>query len=112
MNDFPAKESQPPSEGLSCFVLMYCLLVPIVGTLVSLILLNFINEDLTIAGTACLYLSSVVLGVLYVRRFKEYRDRVEFWTLVVGTSLSGICFLVAVAALIFHQAAAALRIIG
>jgi hypothetical protein len=112
MNEFPAKEPQPPSEALSCFILLYCLLVPIIGTLASLFLLNLINEDLAIAGTACLYLSSVILGLFNVRRFKEYRDRVEYRTLVMGISLSCVCFLIAVAGLIFHLAAVKLRIIS
>ncbi len=100
------------SEALRCFVLVYCLLVPIVGTLVSLFLLNSINEDLAIAGTACLYLSSTVIGTLSLKRFRSNREPVEFWTLVVGLGLSSVCLLAAIAALIFHRAAIGLRIIG
>jgi hypothetical protein len=106
------EDSEPSSEGVSCFVLLYCLFVPIVGTIASVFLLDLINEELAIGGTACLYLSSTILGVLHVKRFKEFRDRVEFWALIVGIILSGICCLVAVAALIFHRAAVSLRIIG
>jgi hypothetical protein len=112
MNELPFKGSKTLSEGLSCFVLVYCLFVPIGGTVISLFLLNSINEDLAIAGMACLYLSSTILGAINVKQFRQNRDRVEFWTLVIGMSLSGICFLIAVAALILLRAAVALRVIS
>lgn len=100
------------SEGLSCFVLVYCLLVPMVGIIASIILLNTINEVLAIVITACLYLSSAVLGALHIRRFREHRDRVEFWTLAICLALSVLGCLAIVAMLIFLAAAVKLRIIS
>jgi len=83
-----------------------------VGTIASIFLLNTANAVLAIVITACIYLSSAILGALHVRRFKEHRHRVEFWTLVICLTLSAIGCLMTVALLIFYTAAVKLRIIS
>jgi len=103
-------ESKTPSDALSYFVLLYCLLVPAIGTLVSVILMDHISEELALAGTICVYLSSITLGVLNLKMFKEYRDRLDFWALITGIILCGICCLVAIGALILRRAAVELHI--
>ena len=112
MSEIPGNQSKTASGAFSYFVLSYCLLVPTIGTLASIILLDQMNEELALAGTACVYLSSIVLGSLNIKRFRKNYERAEFWALIVGIILSGLSCLVAVAVLILHRVAVGLRIIS
>jgi hypothetical protein len=84
------------SSVFGYFVLSYCLLVPFIGTIGLFIVLNHTNHQaLVFGGAAGIYLSSLTLGLFSLSTFKKY-GRAEFWGLVVGIVLSGICGLLAV----------------
>src|SRR5690349_19844209 len=100
-----------PKTAFDYFVLSFCLLVPTIGTLVFVILLDtFSDERLTIGIAACVYLSSAFLGLFKTKRFRQCYGRPEFWALIVGTVLCGVSSMVAAGALILSYAAAGLKI--
>ena len=110
MSDIVANQPKT-SSAFGYFVLSFCLLVPTIGTLVFFILLDHLsNERLAFGGAACVYLSSVILGLFNTKRFREHYGPAEFWALVVGIALSGVSSLVAAGTLLLSYVAAGLHI--
>jgi len=109
MNDVNRSEASQGAFGY--FVLSFCLLVPTIGTLALFLLLDHLRNDrLALGGAACVYLSSVILGLFSVERFRKHHRRADFSALMVGIVLSGVSGLVAAGALILSYAAARLHI--
>lgn len=105
-----ADQLKSASSAFGYFVLSFCLAVPTIGTIVFFILLDhFANERLAFGGMACVYLSSVILGLLSAKRFRQY-GRAEFWALIVGIVLNGVSGLMAVGTMILSYVAAGLHI--
>ena len=104
--------NQPKTRNaFDYFVLFFCLLVPTIGTLGLLVLLDRLsNERLVLCGTVCVYFSSVILGLFSAKRFRKNHGGADFWALIVGTVLSGISGLVAAGVLILSYVAAGLNI--
>src|SRR5690242_2467933 len=108
MSDMAANQLKSASSAFGYFVLSFCLVIPTIGTIVFFILLDhFPNERLAFGGMACVYLSSVILGLLSAKRFKHY-GRAELWALIVGMVLSGASGLVAIGTMILSYVAAGL----
>jgi undecaprenyl pyrophosphate phosphatase UppP len=111
MSEFVANQPKTTCSAFGYFVLSFCLLVPTIGTIALFALLDHLNnERLAFGGAACVYLSSVILGLFCIKRFRKYHERTDFWALIVGITLSGISCLVATGALILSYVAAGLNI--
>src|SRR5262249_10561126 len=111
MSEIVASQTKTTSSVFGYFVLSFCLLVPTVGTLVFFVLLDHAShERLAMGSAACVYLSSVALGLFSSKRLREYLGRAEFRALIVGIVLSGVSGIVAAGALILSYVAAGLHI--
>jgi hypothetical protein len=95
-------ENQTPSarSAYRYFVLSYCLFLPAVGALFFLVVspkvFDIINPVWAFAGLTGVYASSVVLGLLSIRRFADVSSRKDCRALIVGIVLSGLCALLAI----------------
>jgi hypothetical protein len=104
-------ESNTTSDPVDYAILSFCLLVPTVGTIAFFVLLDQVpNERVTLGVATAIYLSSFLLGVLNIKRFKAHHPRGKSWALMAGIALSGISGLVAGGALFLSSAAAALNL--
>jgi len=105
MDAIAENESRESPSARHYFVLSYCLLVPTAGTFMFFVSIDHINNDaLGFLIASGVYLSSVVLGVLNMARFKKLTERENYWALVVGIILSSVCALLAIGACIFSFA--------
>ena len=110
MSAIATHQPKTTCSALDYFVLSFCLLVPTIGTLVFFMLLDHLgHERLAFGVAACVYLSSVILGLFSSKRLREY-GRAEFWALVAGIVLSGVSALVTAGAMILSYVAAGLHI--
>ena len=77
MSEVTANQPKTTSAAFDYFVLSFCILVPTLGTLVLLALLDHLvgHEHVALGVIGFVYLSSVILG-LYV---SHHRD---FWCLI------------------------------
>ena len=111
MSETTANQPKTSPNAFGYFVLLFCILVPTIGTFVFFVILDHLShERLAFGGAACVYLGSVILGLSSAKKFRECYGRAEFWTLITAVVLSGISGLVAAGAMILSYAAAGLHI--
>jgi hypothetical protein len=111
MSEIVVNQPKATCGAFGYFVLSFCLLVPTIGTLAFFVLLDHLsNERLAFDGAACVYLSSVILGLFGIKRFRKCYGRAGFSALIVGIALSGISGLVAAGVLILSYVATGLNI--
>jgi hypothetical protein len=111
MNEAGANQTKTMPLAFDYFVLTFCILVPTIGTLTFVLLLDYVsNGCLLLGGAIFVYLSSITLGLFNAKRFKNNHGRGETWTLIIFTGLSGISALVTIGVVILIYVAQGLHI--